>query len=70
MGHTPIKPPTKRVAEIEKELTDEMYDFLKIRKTHKAKDNLIVNFLIKKLAKIKAVNEILQNQMNEFLKKE
>lgn len=68
MGHTPIKPPTKRVAEIKEELTNCMYADLNISINHKAKDNLIVNFLIKKMAEIKAVNEILQKQLDEISK--
>lgn len=69
MGHTPIKPPTKRVVEIEKELTKEMYNFLDIGFEHKARKNLVVNFFIKKMAKIKAVNEILQKQLDEISKR-
>lgn len=68
MPHTPIKPPTKRVEEIENELTEEMYEFLDIRFEHKAKKNLVVNFFIKEMSKIKAVNEILQKKLDEISK--
>jgi hypothetical protein len=58
------KPPNKRVEEIVSEITNEMMEEMP-----QIEDDEISKFFIRQIAECRAVNEVIQKELNEILKK-
>ena len=65
MPDQPIKPPNKRVAEINSELTDKLWKELKPGEKLDVRNRKEVNYLLHEIAELKAIIEILVEKLNE-----
>lgn len=65
MPDPPIKPPNKRVAEINSELTDKLWKNLKPGEKLDIRTRKEVNYLLHEIAELKAIIEILVEKLNE-----
>lgn len=66
MPDPPIKPPNKRVAEINSELTESLWKELKPGEKLDIRNKKEVNFLLHEIAELRAENEMLWAEINRI----
>lgn len=67
MPDVPIKPPNKRVNELVTEITEEMWDTFNLSEHPDIRNEKVISFWIRKIAETRAVNEILQQKIDEII---
>ena len=65
MPDSPNKPPNKRVAEINSDLTDKLWRNLKPGEKLEIRNRKEVNYLLHEIAELRAIIEILVEKLNE-----